>query len=103
MAEIPGSTNKSTGQLPNESDQTYSMYTNPASDQLLRVPPKTDRQPRRTRFQMKSLRKTPRKNPSDKRNNVGNKNNKKNHAFYYPQGANRRNSTDTRTGHYKDK
>lgn len=49
------------------------------------------------------LRKTPRKNPSKKRNNVGNKSNKKNNALYHPQGFNRRNSTDTRTGHYKDK
>ena len=47
---------------------------------------------------MKSLRETPTMNPSEKRNNVGNKNNKKNHAFYYPQGVNRRDSTEIRTG-----
>lgn len=40
----PGSSNKSTGQLPKESGQTYSMHANPASEQLLRVPPKTDNQ-----------------------------------------------------------
>ena len=77
MAEILGSSNNSTGQLPNESGQTYSMHANPASDQLLKVPPKTDRQPRLTRFQMKSLKKDTKKEPSEKRNNVGNKSNKK--------------------------
>ena len=52
---------------------------------------------------MKSLKKDTKKDPREKRNNVGNKSNKKNNVLYHLQGFNRRNSTDTRTGHYKDK